>query len=106
KLLPVTTYTVASAILIGVAILGVLFISLSIFHPVSHDGRLYAAVVQIVPPVRGAVVEVPVEANKPLKKGDVLFRIDPQPFQIEVDRLRASLAAQNSNCVPVGAPTV
>ena len=96
KLIPVTTYTVFTAILGGVVILAVLFILLSVFHPVSHDGRMYAPVVQIVPQVRGLVIEVPVEANKPLKKGDVLFRIDPQPFQIEVDRLRASLAAKNS----------
>src|SRR4029078_2377189 len=40
--------------------------------------------------------EVPVKANQPLKKGDVLFRIDPRPFEIEVDRLRALLAAKNS----------
>ena len=73
-----------------------LYILLSVFHPVSHDGRMYAPVVQIVPQVRGIVVEVPVEANKPLKKGDVLFRLDPKPYQIEVDRLRASLAAKNS----------
>src|SRR4051812_5767024 len=96
KLIPVTTYTVCTAIFIGAAGMGVLFIALSVFHPVSHDGRLYAPVVQIVPQVRGSVIDVPVEANKPLKKGDVLFRIDPQPFQIEVDRLRASLAAKNS----------
>lgn len=96
KLVPVTTYTVCTAILGGVVILGLLFISLSIFHPVSHDGRMYAPVVQIVPEVRGVVIEVPVEPNKPMKKGDVLFRIEPRPFQIEVDRLRASLAAKNS----------
>jgi multidrug resistance efflux pump len=96
KLVPVTTYTVCTAILGGVVILGLLFISLSIFHPVSHDGRMYAPVVQIVPEVRGVVIEVPVEANSPMKKGDVLFRIEPRPFQIEVDRLRASLAAKNS----------
>lgn len=96
KLVPVTTYTVCTAILIGVAILSVLFIALSIFHPVSHDGRMYATVVQIVPQVRGVVVDVPVEANQPLKQGDVLFRLDPRPFEIEVDRLRASLAAKNS----------
>jgi len=96
KLLPITTYTVCSAILVGVVILGLLFISLSIFHPVSHDGRMYAPVVQIVPEVRGVVIEVPVEANKPLKQGDVLFRIDPVPFQFDVDRLRASLASKNS----------
>ncbi len=96
KLLPVTTYTVCTAILIGVSILGVLFVALSIFHPVSHDGRMYAPVVQIVSQVRGVVVEVPVESNQSLKQGDVLFRLDARPFQIEVDRLRASLAAKNS----------
>ena len=96
KLIPITTYTICTAILGGVVILGLLFISLSVFHPVSHDGRMYAPVVQIVPQVRGMVIEVPVEANKPLKKGDVLFRIEQRPYQIEVDRLRASLAAKNS----------
>src|SRR5215471_15119835 len=77
KLVPVTTYTVCTAILGGVVILLLLFVSLSVFHPVSHDGRMYAPVVQIVPEVRGVVTEVPVVANQPLKKGDVLFRIEP-----------------------------
>lgn len=96
KVVPVTTYTVCTAIFLGAAGLGVLYVALSVFHPVSHDGRLYAPVVQIVPQVRGLVVDVPVQANTPVKKGDVLFRIEPQPFQFEVDRLRASLAAKNS----------
>ncbi|MBX9623676.1 MAG: biotin/lipoyl-binding protein [Gemmataceae bacterium] len=96
RLIPVTTYTVCTAILIGAVSLLLLYVMLSIFHPVAHDGRLYAPVVQVVPQVRGTVIEVPVEANKPLRKGDVLFKIDPQPYQIEVDRLRASLAAKNS----------
>ncbi|MCI0704659.1 MAG: biotin/lipoyl-binding protein [Planctomycetia bacterium] len=95
KLVPVTTYTVCTAIFGGVVILGLLFISLSVYHPVSHDGRMYAPVVQIVPQVRGTVIEIPVEANKPVKKGDVLFKIDPQPFKIEVERLRSSLAVKN-----------
>lgn len=95
KVIPMTTYTICTAVLGGVVILAVLFISLSVFHPVSHDGRLYAPVVQIVSQVRGTVIEVPVEANKPLKAGDVLFRIDPKPYQIEVDRLKASLASKN-----------
>jgi multidrug resistance efflux pump len=95
KLVPVTTYTVCTAILGGIGILVVLFILLSVYHPVSHDGRMYSYVVQIVPNVRGTVVEVPVEANKPVKKGDVLFRIESQPFQTEVDRLQALLASKN-----------
>ena len=41
--------------------------------------------VQIVPNVAGEVTEVPVEPNKPLKAGDVLFKIDPVPYQAQVD---------------------
>ena len=96
KVIPVTTYTVCTALLGGVVILMLLYVLLSVFHPVSHDGRMYSAVVQIVPQVRGRVIEVPVEANKPVKKGDVLFRIEPEPFQIEVDRLKALLASKNT----------
>lgn len=96
KLLPINVYTIFTAMAGGVVILVVLYILLSVFHPVSHDGRMYAPVIQIVPEVRGVVIDVPVEANKALKKGDVLFRIEPRPFEIEVDRLRASLAAKNS----------
>src|SRR5262245_16197178 len=96
KVIPVTTYTVVTAFLGGGVILLLLYIFLSVFHPVSHDGRMYVPVVQIVPNVRGTVVEVPIEANKPVKKGEVLFSIDPQPYQIEVDRLRALLATKNT----------
>lgn len=95
KLIPVTTYTVVTAVLGGVVILALLYVMLSVFHPVSHDGRMYGATVEVVPQVRGTVVEVPAEANKPLKTGEVLFKIDPRPYQIEVDRLRAALAAKN-----------
>jgi multidrug resistance efflux pump len=96
KLIPVNTYTVCSAFLGGVMILVLLYVLLSVYHPVAHDGRMYGPVVQIIPNVRGTVIEVAVEPNLPLKKGDVLFKIDPKPFQIEVDRLRASLASKNT----------
>jgi multidrug resistance efflux pump len=47
--------------------------------------------VAIVPDVAGEVIEVPVAANTPLKAGDVLFKIDPVPFQATVDALAAQL---------------
>src|SRR4026208_264763 len=96
KVIPITTYTIVTAFLGGGVILLLLYISLSVFHPVSHDGRMYTPVVQIIPNVRGTVIEVPIESNKPVKKGEVLFRIDPQPYQIKVDRLRALLASKNT----------
>jgi len=47
--------------------------------------------VEIVPDVAGEVIEVPVQANTPLKANDVLFRIDPTPFKAQVDALQAQL---------------
>lgn len=52
--------------------------------------------VAIVPSVAGEVVEVPVQANMPIKAGDVLFRIDPVPFQAQVDAIAAQLAFQET----------
>jgi multidrug resistance efflux pump len=48
--------------------------------------------VAIVPVVAGEVIEVPVQPNVPLKAGDVLFRIDPTPFEAEVKALEAQLS--------------
>jgi len=53
--------------------------------------NVYRYVVEVVPNVSGEVVEVPAQPLQPMKKGDVLFRIDPRPYQIEVDRLEAAL---------------
>ena len=47
--------------------------------------------VAIVPSVVGEVIDVPVEANKPLKAGDVLFRIDPVPYEAQVAAIEAQL---------------
>jgi multidrug resistance efflux pump len=47
--------------------------------------------VRIAPNVAGEVVDVPVEANAPLKADDVLFRIDPAPFDYKVQELKAQL---------------
>jgi RND family efflux transporter MFP subunit len=47
--------------------------------------------VAIVPDVAGEVTEVPVVANTPLKAGDVLFRIDPTPFDAQLKAIEAQL---------------
>ncbi|MDU0342887.1 HlyD family secretion protein [Bosea rubneri] len=50
--------------------------------------------VAIVPDVAGEVIDVPVQANQPLKAGDVLFRIDPVPFEAQVKAIEAQLQFQ------------
>jgi RND family efflux transporter MFP subunit len=52
--------------------------------------------VAIVPDVAGEVAEVPVGANTALKAGDVLFRIDPVPYQSQVNALQAQLKLQET----------
>jgi len=52
--------------------------------------------VPIVADVAGEVTDVPVTANTPLKAGDVLFKIDPLPFQSQVDALAAQLKLEQT----------
>lgn len=47
--------------------------------------------VPVTPNVAGSVIEVPVKPNEPIRKDDVLFRIDPVPFQAAFDGLKAQL---------------
>jgi multidrug resistance efflux pump len=96
KLLPWTTpWKVGVAILPIVAIAALLLL-LNIFAPTTTDVRVVKYVVPIVSQVRGRVIEVPVENNRKVKKGDVLFRIDPTPYQNEVHSLQAKLASDDA----------
>ena len=76
-----------------------ILLSMNNYHPSSADARVFQRIVQIVPHITtpGRVAEIVAQPNAPLKKGDVIFRIDPQPFQFEVDRLQAALAAAQQN---------
>src|SRR5450631_3754512 len=60
-------------------------------YPWTRDGLVRAQVVQIVPRVSGALVRVPIQNNQLVKKGDLLFEIDPRTFQATVNLARAEL---------------
>ena len=60
-------------------------------YPWTRDGLVRAQVVQIVPRVSGALVRVPIRNNQLVKKGDLLFEIDPSTFQANVNLARAQL---------------
>lgn len=70
----------------------VLFLFLNIVAPASDDVRSMNYVIPIVPRITGQVTEVPIEPNRPIKKGDVLFKIDPVPFEAVVKAAEATLA--------------
>ena len=58
-------------------------------YPWTRDGLVRAQVVQIVPRVSGPLVRVPIQNNQLVKKGDLLFEIDPSTFQASVNLARA-----------------
>ena len=90
-----------SPLLWMVMLLVVLFIPMQWGAP-SGAVNVYRMVVEIVPNVSGEVVEVNAQGSMPISKGDVLFRLDPQPFQIEVERLLAAVkeAEQTAKMLP------
>ena len=92
---------VSQVIVITLPIIGLtaLILLLNIVAPSSHDVRVVNYVVPINPPVRGLVTEVPIEPNHPIKKGDVLFKVDPTPFEIAVRNNEAQLAQLNVQLV-------
>jgi RND family efflux transporter MFP subunit len=73
-----------------------LLLNLLLFIPMGWGAPQGSALVvrnavSIVPSVAGEVTEVPVQANAALKAGDVLFKIDPVPYQAQVDAIEAQL---------------
>jgi multidrug resistance efflux pump len=80
------------AVFAGVFILATF---LALFNYLTPSGRVTVAgrVVEVTPNVTGQIVAIPVKPNVPVKMGDVLFQIDPAPFQYKVTQLQASLAA-------------
>lgn len=85
---------ISQVIVVTIPIIGLtlLILLLNIVAPSSHDVRVVNYVVPINPPVRGLVTEVPIEPNRPIKKGDVLFKVDPTPFEIAVKNFEAQIA--------------
>lgn len=92
KWLPWNTGTQVIVVIIPIVALTALILALNVVAPSSADVRVIKYVINVVPQVRGRVIDVPVEPNRPVKKGDVLFRIDPTPYELAVRALEAKLA--------------
>ncbi|MGF1755389.1 HlyD family secretion protein [Vibrio makurazakiensis] len=89
--IPLNKWTVPTAVLGGVVLIGTLILLMNYNHPFTQIGNQVYSTTPIVSGVRGRVIEVPVEPNRPLLKGDVLFKIDPIPFEAEVAKLKAKV---------------
>ncbi len=81
-------------------ILGALLLLLALFvyhvlsdryTPYTSQARVETFLTQVAPEVAGDVLEVRVKDNGPVRKGDLLFRIDPEPYEVAVRAAQANL---------------
>jgi len=77
--------------LAGVLVTGVLATRRIDQRPRTDDAYLQADLVHMAPDVSGRIVELDVRDNQEVRKGEVLFRIDPEPYQMRVDQDRAAV---------------
>src|SRR5207253_9830695 len=84
--IPVNQWSLATSVLGGIIGITLLLLIMNYNHPFTKNARIYFSVTPVLPSVRGRVIEVPVKENAPLKEGDVLFRIDPKPYEYVVEQ--------------------
>ena len=81
-------------VLVVVTLLLVLFVIRQLDRaPRTDDAYVYADTIDVVPEVNGRIVEMAVRDNQAVKQGDLLFRIDPRPYEDALTRGKASLVA-------------
>ena len=90
RFIPFNTFWKLSPVIVALALLVGLFIPMG-WGALSGAAAVVRNSVEIVPSVAGEVIDVPVQPNVPLKAGDVLFKIDPVPYQAALDQYSAQL---------------
>jgi multidrug efflux system membrane fusion protein len=58
----------------------------------TNDATVRANFIGITPDVNGHIVDLPIHDNQQVQRGELLFVVDPRPYEIAVERARAALA--------------
>lgn len=82
---------VSLAAFAGVILLAVLTIWRIDARPRTDDAYLDADVVHMAPEVSGRIIELLVRENQAIRRGEVLFRIDPVPFELRAEQAQATV---------------
>jgi len=78
---PPSKIVVTSVVVILALVASVLMYARYISRPWTRDAQVRANVIGIAPRVAGPIVNIPIKDNQPVKKGDLLFEIDPSTYQ-------------------------
>ncbi len=103
KWLPWNTTSQVTVVIIPIVAMAAMILTLNVVAPSSNDVRVIKYVVQVIPQVKGRVIEVPVEPNRLVKKGELLFRIDPTTYLNDLNVAKAKLAADEAKFAQAGA---
>lgn len=68
-----------------------------IVNPWTRDGQVRAQVIQIAPRVSAPIVKLPIVDNQFVKKGTLLFELDPRTFKVDLERAEANLENTRDN---------
>jgi multidrug efflux system membrane fusion protein len=80
-------------VIIAAAVLLVVVLYINDSRPSTNDAYLQADLVRMAPEVSGRIVALPIRDNQAVKKGDLLFAIDPEPFRLHLEQARAQVQA-------------
>lgn len=83
--------SIGTVIVLGAIITGALTWRINYQHPSTNDALIRANIVGIAPEVSGRIVELHVDDNQYVKQGDLLYVIDPRPYQAKLDQAKAEL---------------
>ena len=97
KLLKKTTAAISAFVGVGVVMIGAIIFAWYTFSPMSVDARVSRYIIPIVPNVKGQLTEVSITHMQRVKKGEVLFQIDPQPYEYKVEELVARVDQQSAD---------
>lgn len=79
------------AAILVIVLLIVYYALMEHFAPITSDAYVQTYVVQIAPQLAGEVIEVNVSDDTFVKAGQLLFALDPRPYQYRVNQLNAAL---------------
>src|SRR5277367_4122053 len=84
---------ISIGILIGALVLGVTIVERTSFYPRTDDAEVLANFIGIAPQVEGPILHLNVHDNQFVKQGDLLFEIDPRPYEYALERAISEQAA-------------
>jgi membrane fusion protein, multidrug efflux system len=82
---------VSISIIAGALITGLLVIDETNKYPRTDDAEVYANFIGIAPQVDGPITQLAVEDNAFIKQGNLLFEIDPRPYEYALEKARSDL---------------